>query len=316
MGYSTKINEKLAQNIVLKVLRQCSGLLIFIGKPFFLIFSYFFLSIISIIYITGWILGKILKTITSLSSPLTNLSKKLFKTARSTKILFPWKKLRNKGVIFASKTKNVSGLFFSNSFNLTKTVFLSLFTLVSTLSNGLLRIIKFISDKFSLFVLRLKLSVLASNRNPVIILASLFASSFILIGSSVVIFWFVIMKDLPKPSALAQRTVPVSTKIYDRNGILLYTIFKDQNRTPVAISEIPLNVRLATIAIEDAEFYSHPGFSIRGITRALIKDVREGKLSGGSTITFRTCENCHGFSPLRPSKEYFGTNSSQYVKSK
>ncbi len=284
------LNETLAQNEFLKALRTISGLLSFVGKPFFLLFSYIFLTVVTILYITGRILHKIIKATTTLSSPLFFLSKKLFKTRR-TWVLLPWKKIRKKGVIFADKTKNVSVIFLSNFFNVTKTLFFSVFTLVSGLFKWYFRLVKFTTEKFSLFVLKIKLSVLTSNRDSLKILASLFASCFILIGSAAVIFWFVIMRDLPKPSALAQRTVPMSTKIYDRNGTLLYTIYKDQNRTPVKLSEIPVNVRLATIAIEDAEFYSHPGFSIRGIMRALIKDVKEGNLTGGSTITQQLVKN-------------------------
>jgi len=57
------------------------------------------------------------------------------------------------------------------------------------------------------------------------------------------------------------------------------------------LSQIPNHTVLATLAAEDAEFYTHPGFSIKGITRAIIKNVKEGKLSGGSTITQQLVKN-------------------------
>lgn len=104
-------------------------------------------------------------------------------------------------------------------------------------------------------------------------------------------FYFLIFRGLPSPKDLTSRPLQVSTKIYDRNGVLLYKIFKDQNRTLVSLSDIPLHVRLATLAAEDAEFYSHPGFSIRGIIRALIRNVKKGELSGGSTITQQLVKN-------------------------
>ncbi|PIP57924.1 penicillin-binding protein [Candidatus Woesebacteria bacterium CG22_combo_CG10-13_8_21_14_all_39_10] len=105
------------------------------------------------------------------------------------------------------------------------------------------------------------------------------------------IFYFLFFKGLPSPKDLTSRPLQVSTKIYDRNGVLLYKIFKDQNRTLVSLSDIPLHVRLATLAAEDAEFYSHPGFSIRGIIRALIRNVEKEELSGGSTITQQLVKN-------------------------
>lgn len=105
------------------------------------------------------------------------------------------------------------------------------------------------------------------------------------------IFYFLVLKDLPSPKDLINREQEVSTKIYDRNGELLYTIYKDKNRTPVTLSQIPESVRLATLAAEDAEFYTHPGFSIRGIIRALTKNVKDNKLEGGSTITQQLVKN-------------------------
>jgi 1A family penicillin-binding protein len=104
-------------------------------------------------------------------------------------------------------------------------------------------------------------------------------------------FWLAFIRGLPHPRELTTRKVEVSTKIYDREGVLLYKIFKDQNRTPVPLEEIPLHVRLATLAIEDAEFYQHPGFSLRGIFRAIVRNVTKGELSGGSTITQQLVKN-------------------------
>jgi len=104
-------------------------------------------------------------------------------------------------------------------------------------------------------------------------------------------FWYAFIRGLPHPRELTARTIEVSTKIYDRNGVLLYKIFKNQNRTPVALENIPLHVRLAGLAIEDAEFYQHPGFSLRGIFRAVYKNITEGELSGGSTITQQLVKN-------------------------
>lgn len=103
--------------------------------------------------------------------------------------------------------------------------------------------------------------------------------------------YFLIFKDLPAPSELTTRQIDVSTKIYDRNDVLLYTIYKDKNRTPVKLSQIPKYLKFATLAAEDAEFYSHAGFSIRGMFRALTKNIYEGKLQGGSTITQQLVKN-------------------------
>lgn len=93
------------------------------------------------------------------------------------------------------------------------------------------------------------------------------------------------LHSLPNPQLLTQRDLEVSTKIMDRNGQLLYEIYVDQNRTPVKLEDIPLVVKQATIAIEDSDFYHHPGFSIRGILRALSEILVHKQIQGGSTIT-------------------------------
>ena len=100
-----------------------------------------------------------------------------------------------------------------------------------------------------------------------------------------------VFENLPSPHDLTQRNIEVSTKIYDRDGVLLYKIYKNKNRTIIPLEEIPMQVRYATLAAEDAEFYSHPGFSVKGIIRAIYKNITKGELSGGSTITQQLVKN-------------------------
>lgn len=81
-----------------------------------------------------------------------------------------------------------------------------------------------------------------------------------------------------------------TTRIYDRNGILLYEILPTATeagkRAPVPLAQIPLALQQATLATEDAAFYEHPGVDWRGILRAVRRNWEEGQLAaGGSTIT-------------------------------
>ncbi len=96
---------------------------------------------------------------------------------------------------------------------------------------------------------------------------------------------FVFISELPDPSNLSITFVPKTTKIYDRNNVLLYEIYANQNRTIVPLQTIPEDLKEATIAIEDKDFYEHPGFDLRGIIRALVSNVRTDNRQGGSTIT-------------------------------
>lgn len=108
-----------------------------------------------------------------------------------------------------------------------------------------------------------------------------FSSLFLFLPLLSVLF----LSELPNPSLLSVNFIPKTTKIYDRNGTLLYEIFANQNRTIVDLSDVPKHLREATIAIEDKDFYSHPGFDLRGIVRAAISNLQGHGLQGGSTIT-------------------------------
>lgn len=104
-------------------------------------------------------------------------------------------------------------------------------------------------------------------------------------------FWF-LLQDLPSPRNLtSQENYPVSTQIFDRNGVKLYEIFADENRIPVKLDSLPENVINATIAIEDKNFYRHFGFDISGIFRAVITNLQGKRLEGGSTITQQLVKN-------------------------
>jgi penicillin-binding protein 1C len=104
---------------------------------------------------------------------------------------------------------------------------------------------------------------------------------FLIIGS-----YFAILKDLPSPQHLGDYNIPLATKVYDRNGKLLYDIYADQNRTPAKLTDIPKYVQQATIAIEDKNFYQHQGVNpVGGMLRAIVATTTGRKLQGGSTIT-------------------------------
>lgn len=110
----------------------------------------------------------------------------------------------------------------------------------------------------------------------------LFSFLFVFLPITAVIF----LQDLPHPHELVTRQIPQTSKIYDRNGQLLYEIYASQNRTLIPLSDIPQNLKNATLSIEDKNFYTHPGFDISAIIRALKENNGAGRvLQGGSTIT-------------------------------
>jgi len=94
------------------------------------------------------------------------------------------------------------------------------------------------------------------------------------------------LRKLPSLSKLSAYEIPQTTKIFDRNGALLYEIYTDQNRTLIHLPDVPLYLRQATIAIEDKDFYRHAGINpVGGVMRAIKEMIFKKQLQGGSTIT-------------------------------
>lgn len=105
----------------------------------------------------------------------------------------------------------------------------------------------------------------------------------------IIVYFFT---QIPSPEDLQSRFVPRSTKIYDRNGELLYDIFQNQNRTPIKLSDVPEVVKKSTIAIEDKDFYKHRGFDIWGILRSFYRLIIHRRVEGGgSTLTQQLVKN-------------------------
>lgn len=99
-------------------------------------------------------------------------------------------------------------------------------------------------------------------------------------------------RDLPTPGKLVTSKYKDATRIYDREGELLYSVYQDQNRTYVKLPEIPKYLREGTIAIEDKDFYKNNGFSPLGIFRAFARSILSGRIAGGgSTITQQLVKN-------------------------
>jgi len=98
-------------------------------------------------------------------------------------------------------------------------------------------------------------------------------------------------KDLPSPNKLSEREIPQSTKIFSRDGQLLYEIYAEERRTLIQLEDIPDYLKLATLAAEDADFYEHKGFDIKGFLYAVYRNILTGSSQGGSTIPQQLVKN-------------------------
>jgi 1A family penicillin-binding protein len=113
----------------------------------------------------------------------------------------------------------------------------------------------------------------------------LFGSVFSLVFLFLPLVFLIFLQDLPSPRELTLHQMPQTTRIYDRRGKLLAEIYTNQNRTVIPLSDVPMSLRKATLAIEDKNFYQHPGFDIPSLVRAFRETVTRNNRQGGSTIT-------------------------------
>lgn len=124
-------------------------------------------------------------------------------------------------------------------------------------------------------------------KKPLLILVA-----FGFIGSGFVFLWASTIK-LPALNSFEERKITQSTKIYDRTGeILLYDFHENIKRTVISFDEISRNVKNATVAIEDSEFYQHRGIKPTAFLRAMLTNLINLEFSqGGSTITQQVVKN-------------------------
>jgi membrane peptidoglycan carboxypeptidase len=98
--------------------------------------------------------------------------------------------------------------------------------------------------------------------------------------------------DLPSLDHLSAQDLPQTTRIYARDGTTLLEARYEQRRTVVPLSDISWDLRHATIAIEDRDFYNHGAIDpLRMAAAALYDVVHRRAAQGGSTITQQLVKN-------------------------
>ncbi|WP_434580377.1 PBP1A family penicillin-binding protein [Sulfurimonas sp. NW15] len=112
-----------------------------------------------------------------------------------------------------------------------------------------------------------------------------FFSPFIILGYYLVSYDYDI-------SSLVDYKPKQTSRIYDKNGEKIANIFDKQHRYYASFNEIPPRVIEALVAIEDTTFFEHSGVNFDAIFRAVIKDIKAGKMvEGASTITQQLVKN-------------------------
>src|SRR3989338_4747821 len=131
-------------------------------------------------------------------------------------------------------------------------------------------------------------------------LVLLCVGSFIIMVGLIVI-WLSSLR-IPDFSSFEDRKIVNSTQIYDRTGqILLYDIHQDVKRANIPCTDMGTNIKNATVAIEDSDFYNHSGIRVTSTIRAVLSNIfKFGIGGGGSTITQQLVKN----TLLNPKKTY------------
>ncbi len=105
-----------------------------------------------------------------------------------------------------------------------------------------------------------------------------------------------IVNELPDVSTINITPEGYLSVVYDSEGREIETLASaGANRTAVKLSEVPINLQHAFVAIEDERFYTHNGIDLQGIVRAGAQGVAQGFhfSSGASTITQQLLKNCY-----------------------
>ncbi|MFO7679060.1 MAG: transglycosylase domain-containing protein [Chloroflexota bacterium] len=78
-----------------------------------------------------------------------------------------------------------------------------------------------------------------------------------------------------------------TTRIFDRNGVLLWEFFGEGKRTQIPLAQVPPHLRQATISVEDDSFYQNTGLDLTALAAALLANYKnpDSRPVGGSTIT-------------------------------
>lgn len=100
------------------------------------------------------------------------------------------------------------------------------------------------------------------------------------------------LKDIPDLAYLEHYHHGSPIEIYDRNDKLVLTVNPGVKHRIVPLSQVSSQVTQAVVAVEDRQFFEHAGVSFIGVTRAMLANLKAGRMvEGGSTITQQLVKN-------------------------
>jgi penicillin-binding protein 1A len=109
------------------------------------------------------------------------------------------------------------------------------------------------------------------------------------VAGGLAVLWFA--WDLPRPDAALDAARRPSLTLEDRSGAIFAT-YGDVVGEPLRLADLPPYLPAAAVAVEDRRFWGHWGLDLVGIARAMVVNLRSGRLvQGGSTITQQVAKN-------------------------
>jgi len=112
----------------------------------------------------------------------------------------------------------------------------------------------------------------------------------VLVGTGTLLYTYA--GELPSLDHLSARNLPQTTRIYARDGVTLLEERYEQRRTVVSLDKMSWDLRHATIAIEDKDFYNHGAVNpVRMVAAGVYDLLHQRAAQGGSTITQQLVKN-------------------------
>ena len=102
---------------------------------------------------------------------------------------------------------------------------------------------------------------------------------------SIIIYIYILSQQLPSTDEFSKFKYTEPMVVYDAKGNIIAELGAER-RYPISIDQMPPYVYQAVVAVEDARFYEHSGIDPWGIARAMVSNIKAGKMiEGGSTLT-------------------------------
>ena len=102
---------------------------------------------------------------------------------------------------------------------------------------------------------------------------------------TLVVYIYILSLQLPSTDEFSKFKYNEPMVVYDAKGTVIAELGAER-RYPISIEDMPPYIYQAVVAVEDGRFYEHSGIDPWGIARAMVTNIKAGRMvEGGSTLT-------------------------------